>query len=778
MIQERDKAVREGTGSSSCAEAEMCSSRAAFLLELLLFSSIISLASAQGSTKWLTLSGEKPLVIARGGFSGMFPDSSSFAYNMALITSVSDVVVWCDVQLTKDGVGICAPFLTLENFTNIAVVFQNQTTYLVNGVSMKGYFSIDFTFKDLSNVYLTQGIYSRSTRFDGIFLSIMTVQNVSTQVKPPGLWLNIQHDQFFNQHNLSMTNFVISTSKRVPISYISSPEVNFLKVIGTRLNVNKTKLIFRILEKDAREPSTNQTYDSFLRDLASIKRFASGILVPKAFIWPVGTDNYLSQASSLVLDAHKNGLKVFASDFINDLSLSYNYSYDPIAETLQYIDNGKFSVDGLLTDFPITQSEAIDCFAQLGENSSRQDKPLVISHNGASGDYPSCTDLAYQKAIKDGADVIDCPIQMSKDGVPFCFPSINLMEGSNIAQSSFRNRTQTIPELISGNAIFSFNLTWSEIQTLTPQISNPFSEYTLFRNPASKNEGKFVSLSSFLALAKDTSLNGILLRIENAAYLAKNQGVSVVQNVLGVLSDAGYNNQTIRKVMIQSTNSSVLKSIKGNGSYELVYEVDETIRDAANSAVDDIKSFAQSVVVSKESVLPTTALYLINATNITTVSKLKLFNLSVYVQLFRNEFVSQAWDFFSDATVEINSFVNGYNIDGVITDFPKTAAAYKRNKCLGLGDKTPPYMVPIQPGGLLQLIPTPALPPTLAPSPVLNVFDVNEPPLPSVSAEAPSSTPGNNTTTAPSPSGSSQPNLSVSIFISSLLVLLASRFHL
>ncbi|KAK4804341.1 hypothetical protein SAY86_004158 [Trapa natans] len=83
----------------------------------------------------------------------MFPDSSSFAYSLALLTSVSDVVVWCDVQLTKDGDGICGPFLTLENFTNIADVFQNQgTSYLVNGVSMKGYFSIDFTLNDLSNV--------------------------------------------------------------------------------------------------------------------------------------------------------------------------------------------------------------------------------------------------------------------------------------------------------------------------------------------------------------------------------------------------------------------------------------------------------------------------------------------------------------------------------------------------------------------------------------------------------------------------------------------------
>jgi Glycerophosphoryl diester phosphodiesterase family len=37
---------------------------------------------------------------------------------------------------------------------------------------------------------------------------------------------------------------------------------------------------------------------------------------------------------------------------------------------------------------------------------------LIISHNGASGDYPDCTDLGYQKAVADGADVIDCTVQV------------------------------------------------------------------------------------------------------------------------------------------------------------------------------------------------------------------------------------------------------------------------------------------------------------------------------------------------------------------------------
>ncbi|KAF5189123.1 Suppressor of npr1-1 [Thalictrum thalictroides] len=62
-------------------------------------------------------------------------------------TSLHDVVLWCDVQLTKDGSGVCLPDLILENGTNI--LSPGNTTYIVNGVSTKGWFSVDYTFEDI-----------------------------------------------------------------------------------------------------------------------------------------------------------------------------------------------------------------------------------------------------------------------------------------------------------------------------------------------------------------------------------------------------------------------------------------------------------------------------------------------------------------------------------------------------------------------------------------------------------------------------------------------------
>jgi len=104
---------------------------------------------------------------------------------------------------------------------------------------------------------------------------------------------------------------------------------------------------------------------------------------------------------------------------------------------------------------------------------------LVISKNGASGEYPGCTKLAYEKAIKDGSDVIDCPVQMSSDGIPFCSSSIDLVNSTTVGQTHLRNRSIIVPEISSVAGIFTFSLTWHEIQSLTRKF--PFKFSTCFR---------------------------------------------------------------------------------------------------------------------------------------------------------------------------------------------------------------------------------------------------------------------------------------------------------
>ncbi|KAL3007028.1 hypothetical protein AAZX31_08G313000 [Glycine max] len=702
---------------------------------LILQYSLVALVSSAGPPSgWKTLQGSPPMVIARGGFSGIFPDSSSLAYGLALDTCGPNVTLWCDVQLTKDGVGICFPELKLDNATDISIAYPGKAKdYLVNGVSTRGWFSVDYNFGELANVSVVQGVYSRTNKFDGNKLPILTVEQVAKLIKSPstGLWLNFQHASFFKQQNLSVENFLQSLPGRsVPVNYISSPDVDFLRRVKSSFSSGPTSFIFRILEQSKIEPTTNQTYGELLKNLALIKTFSSGILVPKGYIWPVDSDHYLQPHTPLVTDAHREGLQVFVSDLTNDVPFSYNFSYDPLAECLSFIDGDDFSVDGVLSDFPVTPSAAINCFSGLGENAKRQVDTLVITKYGASGDNPACTDLAYNQAKSDGADVLDCPVQMSKDGIPFCLSSIDLLESTTVADTQFKNRATTILEIKFRSGIYTFSLTWDEIKTLTPSILNPYEKYILSRNPKSKNLGKLITLSDFLSLNEGSH---ILISIENAAYLAEKQNLHVTDAVLDALQKA---KPRSHKVMIQSTHSSVLKIFKDKSKFERVYKVDENIRDAADSAIEDIKTFADSVVIGKASVFPESSAFLVNSTN--TVARLKSFKLPVYVETFSNEFVSQAWDYYSDPSIEINSFVIGTKVNGIITDFPKTANRYRRNLCLKNGNKEP-YRSPIEPGKLFKQISNLYLPPLPPPLPVLTDSNVTEAPLPGVSGKVPSS---------------------------------------
>ncbi|GAB4832715.1 hypothetical protein Ancab_006733 [Ancistrocladus abbreviatus] len=678
---------------------------------------------------WLTLNGQRPVVVARGGMSGLFPESSDFAYHMSQNAGLRDTILYCDLQLTKDQVGFCQGEIRLDNSTSIASLFPDgKKTYNVNGKEITGWFAVDYDASTLlEKTTLVQNVLTRPATFDDSLL-VLGVTSV-LELKPGRFWLNVQYDTFFNQHRLSAAKFLESIGFK-GIQYISSPEIGFLKSISMKVDRRLTKLIFKFQGADAIEPTTNQTYGSMLKNLADIKRFASGILVPKEYIWPVGPDMYLQPATTLVADAHREGLEVHAYSFANDIPASFNYSYDPTAEYLQFVDNSQFSVDGVVTDFSTTAAEAIACLAHY-KNASRiiGVKTLIISHDGASGDYAACTDLAYEKAVTDGADIIDCSVQMSKDGVAFCSASADLTKSTN-AINVFMTQATTVPEIQKENGIFSFDLTWSEIQNLKPQLVNNLFP-VMKRNPAYKDKGKIMTLTEFLNLAKTKAVPGVLIEIKNAAYLASKKSLDIVDAVTTALQNATFDKQSTQQVLIQSDDSSVLGKFKDIPTYRRVLLIEETFEKAPKQTVEEIKRHADAVTLPRASLVKTEGGFTLSMTKL--VEEMHSMNISVYVTHLQNEFVSLAFDYFSDPYVEIATFLKGLKVDGVVTDYPATMSTYLRSPCAELNEGNNEITFSeVELGVLLAVGRSDSPPPAEAPGPVLQISDVVDPPLPAV----------------------------------------------
>ena len=588
---------------------------------------------------------------------------------------------------------------------------------------------------------------SRSNTFDRT-QELLSLDNVVQSVLAQKgelhvIWVNIEYNSFFLEHGLSGEDYILGLPKEFPVTRVSSPEFAFLKSLSGKVR-SDIKLIFRFLREDLVEPTTKRTYGELLKDLKSIKAFASGILVPKQFIWPQNKDMYLEPSTSLVKDAQALGLEVYASGFANDdPCMSYNYSYDPSAEILQYIDNSDFSVDGVLTDNPPTASGAIVCMAHTKGNAfvfpiakagappggGENTRPLIITHNGASGVFSDSTDLAYQQAVKDGADIIDCWVRMSKDGVAFCLGSTDL-NSSTTAATTFLEKMTTVNEIQNKSGIFSFDLLWSEIQTLKPNLVGPFADARLERNPAAKNAGKFMTLAEFLDFAKASNITGILIGIEHATYLIT-RSLDVVDAVSKALVKSGYDKETCKqRVLIQSEDAPVLAAFKTFPKFQRVLTIEFDISDASKPSVDEILEFANAVKLRRSSAARVNGFFLEGFTN-SLVDRLHAGNLHVYVGVLKNEFMNLAFDYWADPLVEIATDTLSVGADGIVTEFPATAASYFRSPCSNYERKDLPFTInPAEPGGLLQLADRNSVPPAPPPAPVLEPQDILQQQLP------------------------------------------------
>ncbi|CAN7043969.1 unnamed protein product [Brassica rapa subsp. trilocularis] len=236
-----------------------------------------------------------------------------------------------------------------------------------------------------------------------------------------------------------------------------------------------------------------------------------------------------------------------------------------------------------------------------------------------------------------------------------------------------------------------------------------------------------MSTENNLYLAEHQGINEV--DVVKAVYLAEHQGINVVDTVLNKT-----HNQTTQEslttsisIFFQSTDKSVLIAFNEKTIIipsQLVYRVDKDIQNVTDSAINVILSFAGTIVISINSVLPYNRGGLVRLKKADVVPRLKARGVRVFVDTFRNEFVTQPLDLFSDSMVEVDFFFQNAKIDGIITELRVTSARYKKTGLFRTGELLP-FANPM------------LLSPAQPPYPLLVKSDVRESSLPEVRSKQP-----------------------------------------
>jgi len=81
-------------------------------------------------------------------------------------------------------------------------------------------------------------------------------------------------------------------------------------------------------------------------------------------------------------------------------------------------------------------------------------RPLVIGHRGSCGVLPDHTIESYERAINDGADVIECDVTLSLDLVPVCLHEELLQKTTDVAdRPEFANRNRSVTVTVAGKQV-------------------------------------------------------------------------------------------------------------------------------------------------------------------------------------------------------------------------------------------------------------------------------------------------------------------------------------
>jgi glycerophosphoryl diester phosphodiesterase len=304
----------------------------------------VLLASAIASA-----AGPDILIIGHRGASGHRPEHTIESYTVAIQMGADFIEP--DLVSTKDGVLIARHENEIGGTTDVADKFpERKTTKTIDGQSITGWFTEDFTLAEIRTLRAKERLPFRSHERDGMY-PIPTFDEVialadakSKDVgRTIGVYPETKHPTYFRSIGLPLEPPLLETlakhgkrDRGAPV-FIQSFEPANLKL----LRPQTTLRLILLLEATAEVSPAR---------LAEIKTFADGIGPNTRLVIPANADGTLREPTTLVADAHNAGLLVHVWTLRSEPAfLSPSYGGDPLEEYRQFASLG---VDGIFGDFP------------------------------------------------------------------------------------------------------------------------------------------------------------------------------------------------------------------------------------------------------------------------------------------------------------------------------------------------------------------------------------------------------------------------------------------
>ena len=108
----------------------------------------------------------------------------------------------------------------------------------------------------------------------------------------------------------------------------------------------------------------------------------------------------------------------------------------------------------------------------------------IYAHRGASHDFPEMTMVAYENAVKQGADGFECDLRLTKDGVAVLWHDADLKRRANndavVAEKTFKELKAIYPQLLELDEFLDFGIT--EKKSLLLETKHPVPSRTEIEN--------------------------------------------------------------------------------------------------------------------------------------------------------------------------------------------------------------------------------------------------------------------------------------------------------